>query len=171
MTSKNCETIFPTLPTHLLIRLSKTQIKPSPPRLKTKQVSFLDGVTLTPKIPGLFMPISTSKMLKLSKKSQKKLKKLKMLKFQPHKDYDLLDSLKKSCQKILKILTVVACLSSSATHFGFCGILGVKVISSKGMVFALMNSTKLAQNMTSEQFNIQIPLIFFHSQCLLLLVY
>jgi hypothetical protein len=67
---------------------------------------------LTPKIPGPFLPISTSKMLKFSKKSQKKFKKIKMLKFQPHKDYDLSDLLKKSCQKILKILTMVACLSS-----------------------------------------------------------
>jgi hypothetical protein len=70
------------------------------------------NLVLTPKIPGPFLPISTSKMLKFSRKSQKKFKKLKMLKFQPHKDYDLSDSLKKSCQKILKILTVVACLSS-----------------------------------------------------------
>jgi hypothetical protein len=72
----------------------------------------LFNFNLTPKIPGPFLPISTSKMLKFSKKSQKKLKIKKMLKFQPHKDYDLLDSLNKSCQKILKILTVVACRSS-----------------------------------------------------------
>jgi hypothetical protein len=67
---------------------------------------------LTPKIPGPFLPISTSKMLKFSKKFLKNLKNLKMLKSQPHKDYDLSDSLKKSCQKILKILTMVACRSS-----------------------------------------------------------
>ena len=46
MASKNCETIFNTLPTHLLIKLSKTQIKPSLPRLKTKQVLLLSGVIL-----------------------------------------------------------------------------------------------------------------------------
>jgi hypothetical protein len=54
-------------------------------------------LNLTPKIPGPFLPISTSKMLKFSKISPKKFKKLKMLKFQPHKDYDLSDLLKKSC--------------------------------------------------------------------------
>jgi hypothetical protein len=32
---------------------------------------------LTPKIPGPFLPISTSKMLKFSKKSQKKIPKIK----------------------------------------------------------------------------------------------
>jgi hypothetical protein len=46
---------------------------------------------LTPKIPGPFPPISTSKMLKFSKKSPNFYFKKKMLKFQPHKDYDLSD--------------------------------------------------------------------------------
>jgi hypothetical protein len=64
---------------------------------------------LTPKIPGPFLPISTSKMLKISKKSLFFIFYFKMLKFQPHKDFDLSDLLKKDCQKILKILTVVAC--------------------------------------------------------------
>jgi hypothetical protein len=54
---------------------------------------------LTPKIPGPFSPIFTSKMLKFSKKSQKKFKNLKMLKFQSHKDYDLLDLLKNLVKK------------------------------------------------------------------------
>jgi hypothetical protein len=55
---------------------------------------FIHHLGLTPKIPGPFLPISTSKMLKFSKKSPKNIKNKKMLKFQPHKDYDLLDLLK-----------------------------------------------------------------------------
>jgi hypothetical protein len=35
---------------------------------------FLRGRSLTPKIPGPFLPISTSKMLKFSKKCQNKIK-------------------------------------------------------------------------------------------------
>jgi hypothetical protein len=35
---------------------------------------MVETVKLTPKIPGPFLPISTSKMLKFSKKSPKKLK-------------------------------------------------------------------------------------------------
>jgi hypothetical protein len=75
-------------------------------------LSIVNLLQINPKIPGPFLPISTSKMLIISKKSPKKLILKKMLKFQPQKDYDLLDLLKKSCQKILKILTVVVCLSS-----------------------------------------------------------
>ena len=46
MASKNIETNFPSLPIDLLIRLFKTVINPSPPRMKTKQVSLLNCVTL-----------------------------------------------------------------------------------------------------------------------------
>jgi hypothetical protein len=88
------------------------QFKPIPSNFTKKILNICLQSILTPKIPGLFLPIATSKMLKFSKKSQKFFFKKKMLKFQPHKDYDLSDLLKKSCQKILKILTVVACLSS-----------------------------------------------------------
>jgi hypothetical protein len=57
--------------------------------------------SLTPKILGLFLPISTSKNAEIFEKIMIMIK-----------DYDLSDLLKKSCQKILKILSVVACLSS-----------------------------------------------------------
>jgi hypothetical protein len=36
---------------------------------------IVEEISLTPKIPGPFLPISTSKMLKFSKKSSKKFKK------------------------------------------------------------------------------------------------
>jgi hypothetical protein len=44
----------------------------------TKEIEMFSGLclrSLTPKIPGPFLPISTSKMPKFSKKSQKKFKK------------------------------------------------------------------------------------------------
>jgi hypothetical protein len=81
---------------------------------------FGTQIGLTPKIPSLFLPISTSKMLVYSKKSPKNLFFYKNVEtFNPRKIMIYQFYYKNLVKKLLKILTVVACPKYLQPTLGF----------------------------------------------------